>query len=112
MPVAAVFEAHYHEPKHTISGDLQTFETPAMQYEDENTYVSEFPQAISDATRGFAITEIDLHNNKTIKSTYKPILRATLERNRELEEPLYAAFRKENFSIKTTQNNVVYNVKS
>ncbi len=104
LPVAAVIESHYHEPKETITGDLQTFETPAMQYEDENTYVSAFPQAISDATRGFAIVEVDLKDNRTIKSTYKPVLRANLERNGELENSLYHAFRNETFSIKTLKN--------
>lgn len=112
IPVAAVFESHYHEAKETISGDLQTFETPAMQYEDENTYVSEFPQAISDATRGFAIVEVDLKDNKTIKSTYKPILRANLERNGELEKSLYQAFRKESFSIKTLKEDSLVHVKT
>ncbi len=103
VPVASVFESHYHEAKMTVSGDLQTFETPAMQYEDENTYVLEFPQAISDATRGAVIVEVDLKDNKTIKSTYKPILRANLERSGELERSLYQAFRKESFSIKTQE---------
>ncbi len=112
VPVATVFESHYHEPKMTVSGDLQTFETPAMQYEDENTYVSEFPQAISDATRGFAIVEVDLKDNKTIKSTYKPVLRANLERNGELEKSLYQSFRKESFSIKTLRDDQHIQIKA
>ncbi|MEM3291017.1 MAG: hypothetical protein QW046_05825, partial [Candidatus Micrarchaeaceae archaeon] len=111
VPVAAVFEAHYHEPKHTISGDLQTFETPAMQYEDENTYVSEFPQAISDATRGFIIAELDLKDNKTIKSVLYPILRANLERSGELEKSLYHAFMRDKFAINTHNKNTVSNIK-
>ncbi len=103
VPTAAVFESHYHEARETASGDLQTFETVSMQYEDENTYVSEFPQAISNATRGFIIVEAEFKDNKTIKSTYTPILRANLERNGELERSLYEDFRKETFTIKAPQ---------
>ncbi|MEM3460054.1 MAG: hypothetical protein QXO24_02415, partial [Candidatus Micrarchaeaceae archaeon] len=89
----------------------QTFETPAMQYEDENTYVSEFPQAISDATRGFIIAELDLKDNKTIKSVLYPILRANLERSGELEKSLYHAFMRDKFAINTHNKNTVSNIK-
>jgi hypothetical protein len=100
IPVAAVIESHYHEAKQTISGNLQTFETPSMQYEDENTYVSAFPQAISDATRGFMTVDLDLMDNKTIRSVFKPILRTNLERAGKLESPLYRAFRNETATVK------------
>ncbi|MEM3661750.1 MAG: hypothetical protein QXG73_02900 [Candidatus Micrarchaeaceae archaeon] len=111
VPAAVVFEAHFHEFKQTISGGLQTIETVAMQYEDENPYASEFPQAISDATRGFIIAELDLKDNKTIKSVLYPILRANLERSGELEKSLYHAFRHDRFAINTHNKNTISNIK-